>query len=67
SAVHLPFNFALLWAAWTREGWKADRLKSLIARYEGALPPGAWPNWVLGNHDQPRVATRLARLSQLEG
>jgi alpha-glucosidase len=59
SAVHLPFNFALLWAAWTREGWKADRLKRLIARYEAALPPGAWPNWVLGNHDQPRVATRL--------
>jgi alpha-glucosidase len=25
------------------------------------LPRGAWPNWVLGNHDQPRVATRLGR------
>ena len=24
-----------------------------------ALPEGAWPNWVLGNHDQPRVASRL--------
>jgi alpha-glucosidase len=59
SAVHMPFNFALLWAAWTRQGWTASRLKNLITRYEGALPPGAWPNWVLGNHDQPRVATRL--------
>jgi alpha-glucosidase len=59
SAVHMPFNFALLWASWTRGGWTAERLKGLITRYEEALPPGAWPNWVLGNHDQPRVATRL--------
>ena len=20
------------------------------------LPPGGWPNWVLGNHDRPRIA-----------
>jgi alpha-glucosidase len=25
------------------------------------LPPGAWPNWVLGNHDRPRVASRVGR------
>ena len=32
----------------------------LIRQYEvTALPPGAWPNWVLGNHDQSRLATRL--------
>ena len=24
-----------------------------------ALPPGGWPNWVLGNHDQPRIAARV--------
>jgi alpha-glucosidase len=23
------------------------------------LPPGAWPNWVLGNHDQPRISSRI--------
>jgi alpha-glucosidase len=23
------------------------------------LPEGAWPNWVLGNHDRPRVASRV--------
>ena len=27
--------------------------------FEGALPEGAWPNWVLGNHDEPRVASRV--------
>jgi alpha-glucosidase len=25
------------------------------------LPVGAWPNWVMGNHDQPRIATRIGR------
>ncbi|WP_341990998.1 alpha-amylase family glycosyl hydrolase [Azorhizobium sp. AG788] len=52
--AHLPFNFALLEAP-----WEARALADLIARYEAALPPGAWPNWVLGNHDRPRVASRL--------
>ncbi len=23
------------------------------------MPAGSWPNWVLGNHDQHRVASRL--------
>ena len=32
---------------------------ALIAEYEAALPSGAWPNWVLGNHDRPRIAARL--------
>ena len=29
--------------------------------YEAALPAGAWPNWVLGNHDRPRVASRVGQ------
>jgi alpha-glucosidase len=52
--VHLPFNFTLLTAA-----WRADALADLIREYYEALPPGGWPNWVLGNHDRPRVATRV--------
>ena len=24
-----------------------------------ALPAGAWPNWVLGNHDKPRIVSRI--------
>jgi alpha-glucosidase len=61
TAVHLPFNFSLLWAAWTRAGWTATAVSRLVQEYESALPPGAWPNWVVGNHDQPRVATRLGQ------
>ena len=52
--AHLPFNFHLI----TTE-WRPEALASLIERYEAALPEGAWPNWVLGNHDQPRVASRV--------
>ncbi|MGH6930680.1 MAG: alpha-amylase family glycosyl hydrolase, partial [Dongiaceae bacterium] len=59
TGAHLPFNFSLLWAAWTRTGWTAAALSRLIQEYDAALPAGAWPNWVLGNHDQPRIATRL--------
>lgn len=52
--VHLPFNFQLIDAPWNARG-----LARIIADYEAALPPGGWPNWVLGNHDRPRVAAKL--------
>jgi alpha-glucosidase len=52
--AQLPFNFALIHAA-----WNAKEIADLIADYEAALPPDGWPNWVLGNHDQPRIAARV--------
>ena len=52
--VQLPFNFQLVDAP-----WNAGALARMIATYEAALPAGAWPNWVLGNHDRPRIAARL--------
>ena len=51
---HLPFNFRLIDVA-----WRAQDVRSLVERYEGLLPEGTWPNWVLGNHDQHRVASRI--------
>ena len=53
---HLPFNFSLLVI-----DWQARAIARLVERYESLLPPGGWPNWVLGNHDCPRVATRIGR------
>jgi alpha-glucosidase len=50
----LPYNFALI-----EQPWSAGVLEPLIARYDEYLPEGAWPNWVLGNHDNPRIATRV--------
>ena len=52
--AQLPFNFQLLHTAWT-----AAAVGKLVTDYEVALPPGGWPNWVLGNHDQPRIAARV--------
>jgi alpha-glucosidase len=54
SGVHLPANFHLILVE-----WRAERIAELIAAYEAALPSGAWPNWVLGNHDKHRVASRI--------
>ena len=52
--AQMPFNFHLI-----QTGWQADRIAQLIQQYESALPAGAWPNWVMGNHDQSRLATRV--------
>jgi alpha-glucosidase len=52
--AQLPFNFALIHAS-----WDAQTIANLIAEYERSLPPRGWPNWVLGNHDQPRIAARV--------
>ena len=54
--LHLPFNFALLQAP-----WQARTLAQLIDEYETALPRNGWPNWVLGNHDRPRIASRVGQ------
>lgn len=50
----LPFNFHLLSTPWTPAA-----IAALIEEYEAALPRDAWPNWVLGNHDRSRLASRI--------
>ena len=52
--AQLPSNFGLLGAA-----WRADTAYRRITTYTRALSPAEWPNWVLGNHDNSRLATRL--------
>lgn len=69
--LHLPFNFNLMW-----QNWKPTSLLNYIKRYEATLssqdtlpsqdPPSsrnpcAWPSWVLGNHDQKRIASRVGK------
>jgi alpha-glucosidase len=53
---HLPFNFDLI-----RTPWDATKVRASVDRYEADLPAGAWPNYVLGNHDQHRLATRAGQ------
>jgi alpha-glucosidase len=54
SGAHLPFNFTLLGTRWT-----AAAVSRTIDEYEAALPENGWPNWVLGNHDKPRILVRV--------
>ena len=53
---HLPFNFHLINCA-----WDAQKVRELVESYEAALPAAGWPNWVLGNHVQHRLATRVGQ------
>jgi alpha-glucosidase len=55
--ANLPFNFHLILAE-----WNAGAIAEVIRNYEAELPAGAWPNYVLGNHDQSRLATRVGPL-----
>lgn len=52
--AHLPFNFQLITLP-----WDASHIGSALISYEAALPQEGWPNWVLSNHDKPRVASRV--------
>ena len=54
SGAHLPFNFQLITLP-----WDAAEIYAAITAYEAALPADGWPNWVLGNHDQRRIASRI--------
>lgn len=56
---HLPFNFHLL-----STPWNATAVAALAREYEAALPVGAWPNWVLGNHDRSRLIDRVGGAAQ---
>ncbi len=63
--LHLPFNFGLL----SFPDLTAGKIKKTVDDYEAVLPPGAWPNWVVGNHDTVRIASRIgaarARIAQM--
>jgi alpha-glucosidase len=53
--AHMPHNFAL---TELRE-WTAEAVRAEVEAYEAVLPEGAWPNWLLGDHDFPRIASRV--------
>lgn len=52
--LHLPFNFRLM-----NTPWQAGAIRQSVDELEAALPSFGWPNYVLGNHDQPRLAARI--------
>ncbi|XP_019108631.2 neutral and basic amino acid transport protein rBAT [Larimichthys crocea] len=49
-----PFNFYLLDLPHNTSGlW----VKHLVHLWMGNMPRGQWANWVVGNHDRPRIAS----------
>jgi alpha-glucosidase len=53
--LHLSFNFASMFTAWRASSWL-----QLVEQTERVMSEvNAWPTWVLSNHDNPRIATRL--------
>ena len=57
--LHLPFNFRLM-----RQPWQAKAMRQSVDELETALPGFAWPNYVLGNHDIPRLVSRFGGRAQ---
>jgi len=52
--LHLAFNFPPLFTKWDAAKWRRQ-----IERAQQHFDPiGAWPTWVLSNHDNPRHRTR---------
>jgi alpha-glucosidase len=54
AGVQMPSNMHLI-----STRWEPAALAALVEEYEAVMPEGAWPNWVLGNHDRSRIASRL--------
>ena len=51
---NFPFNFLLL----GNSNWTGTQVSSLVAEWLDNIPEGAWSNWVLGNHDNPRISSK---------
>lgn len=51
--VHAPFNFSLM-----NLPWDAAMFKKTIDAYDATLKPQDVPTFVLGNHDNSRIASR---------
>jgi alpha-glucosidase len=52
--IHIPFNFINLICP-----WKAREVEESVKAYYAVVPEGATPNFVFGNHDFHRLATRF--------
>jgi len=52
--LHMAFNFPPLFAPWDAAKWRT-RIDRVVEELD---PRGAWPTWVLSNHDNPRHRTR---------
>jgi len=56
--LHMAFNFDFL-----HQPWRAEDFRRSAERWYSILPPTAWPNFTLSNHDQPRHIWRYRAAS----
>jgi alpha-glucosidase len=61
--LHLAFNFPPLYARWQEQAWR-QCIEATVGAFD---PRGAWPTWVLSNHDNPRHRTRYDRAAAFLG
>ncbi len=54
--LQLPFNFRLMHVPWI-----ARAIQKSVDEMEGALPDSAWSNYVLNNHDSPRLISKIGK------
>ena len=52
--IHLPFNFSLI-----NIPWNAKVVKYEVDAYDELVRGYGWPNYVFGNHDNPRIGSRV--------
>ncbi|XP_060864581.1 maltase 2-like [Metopolophium dirhodum] len=57
--AHMPFNFNFI--TYLNKTSSAVDIKDTINLWLDNMPPGQWANWVLGNHDNKRVASRFGQ------
>ncbi|XP_025200461.1 maltase 2-like [Melanaphis sacchari] len=55
--AHMPFNFGLIEKL--NDHSNATQFNTAVNNWLDNMPDGKCANWVIGNHDQPRVATRF--------
>lgn len=56
SEFDFPFNFTLLGL---EQDFTAEDVHKQVTDYLCQVPRGEWPNWLLGNHDVPRIGSKV--------
>ncbi|KAG7160770.1 Maltase A3-like [Homarus americanus] len=56
---HFPFNFRFIQYLKTRDDVTGHTLLAYITEWLDNMPAGMWPNWVLSNHGNSRLASRV--------
>ena len=62
--LHMPFNFILIYLPWRARAfrWVVNVYEAALHRQQELAPTAVfWPNHVLGNHDEHRIASRFGK------